>query len=62
MVRPSTRLVRNLLELIAALDRRPPRPERAAEAAIAGDAAVLKASALKRIAELERAATSAPRR
>ena len=51
------RLVRKLLELIAALDRRPPRPERAGEAAIARDAAALKASALKRIAELEHETT-----
>ena len=56
------RLVRDLLELIAALDRRSPRPERAAEAAIARDAAVLKAIALKRIAELERGMTAAPAR
>lgn len=55
-----TRLVRDLLELIAALDRRPPRPERAAEAAIARDAAVLRASTLKQIAELEPETTSAP--
>jgi hypothetical protein len=55
-----TRLVRKLLELVAAIDRRPPRPERAAEAAIARDAAALKASALKRIAELEHETTSAP--
>jgi hypothetical protein len=57
-----TQFVRDLLELIAALDRRPPRPERAAEATIAGDAAALKASALKRIEELEHQTTSEPPR
>lgn len=48
-----TQLLRELYELIAALDRRVPRVERAGEAAIAHDAAALKAKALKRIAELE---------
>lgn len=47
-----TQLVRELRELIAALDRRVPHVERAGEAAIAHDAAMLKAKALKRIAEL----------
>ncbi len=47
-------LVAELRELIAALDRRVPRVERAGELSIARDAAALKASALKRIAELER--------
>jgi hypothetical protein len=47
-----TQLVRELRELIAALDRRVPHVERAGEAAIAHDAALLKAKALKRIAEL----------
>jgi hypothetical protein len=60
MAMMTSRLVRHLLELIAALDRRPPRPERAAEAAIARDAAALRASAVKRIAELEHETTSAP--
>jgi hypothetical protein len=46
-------LVRELHELIAALERRVPRVERAGEAAIARDAAALKAKALQRIAELE---------
>jgi hypothetical protein len=45
-------LIRELRELIAALDRRVPHVERAGEAAIAHDAAMLKAKALKRIAEL----------
>jgi hypothetical protein len=48
-----TQLVRQLRELIAALDRRVPHVERAGEAAIARDAALLKAKALKRIAEIE---------
>jgi len=52
---PSTsRAIRELLELIAALDRRLPQVERAGEEAIAHDAAALKARALKRIEELER--------
>jgi hypothetical protein len=49
-----TRLVRELTELIAALDRRVPHVERAGEASIARDAAALKVRALKRIEELER--------
>ncbi len=48
--------VRELLELIAALDRRVPQVQRAGEASIARDAAMLKARALKRIEELEREA------
>jgi hypothetical protein len=48
-----TQLIRQLRELIAALDRRVPHVERAGEAAIARDAAMLKAKALKRIAELD---------
>jgi len=43
-----------LRELIAALDRRLPQVERAGEAAIARDAAALKAKAIERLAELER--------
>jgi len=46
-------LIRDLHELIAALDRRVPQVERAGEASIARDAAALKVKALKRIAELE---------
>jgi hypothetical protein len=55
LMTPTTRtqLVRQLRELIAALDRRVPHVERAGEAAIARDAALLKAKALKRIAEIE---------
>lgn len=48
------RVVRELMELIAALDRRMPQVQRAGEASIARDAAALKARALKRIDELER--------
>ena len=44
--------IRHLQELIAALDRRVPHVERVGEAEIAREAAALKASALKRIAEL----------
>ncbi len=47
--------IRHLRELIAALDRRVPRVERVGEAEIARDAEALKARALKRIKELERA-------
>ena len=46
--------VRELLELIAALDRRVPQVQRAGESSIARDAAALKVRALKRIEELER--------
>jgi hypothetical protein len=42
-----------LQELVAALDRRVPQVLRVGEAAIAQDAALLKARALERIEELE---------
>lgn len=45
--------LRHLHELIAALDRRVPRVERAGEVAIARDAAALRKKALQRIARLE---------
>jgi len=45
-------LARELHELIAALDRRVPRVERAGESAIARDAAALRARAFDRLAEL----------
>jgi hypothetical protein len=45
-------LTRELEELIAALDRRVPRVEQAGEAAIARDAAALRAKAFSRLAEL----------
>jgi hypothetical protein len=61
MGRPPTRrlnqqVIEDLRELIAALDRRVPRLERAGEAGIARDATALKQEALKRIAELRRCA------
>lgn len=46
--------VRDLMELIAALDRRTPQVLRAGEVSIARDAAALKVRALKRIEALER--------
>ena len=45
-------LARELEELIAALDRRVPRVERAGEAAIARDAAALREKAVQRLAQL----------
>jgi hypothetical protein len=48
--------VRELEELVEALDRRVPRVEHAGEAAIARDAAALRAKALDRLTEL----TSSP--
>jgi hypothetical protein len=47
-------VVRQLVELIAALDRRVPQVQRVGEAAIAREAAALKARALRRIEEIER--------
>jgi hypothetical protein len=52
--------VRELYELIAALDRRVPQVERVGEIAIARAASVLKFEALKRIEELERETPRAP--
>lgn len=53
-VRPSPRttLVRQLQELVVALDRRMPQVMRAGESAIARDAATLRQRALRRIDEL----------
>ena len=48
----TSELARELEELIAALDRRMPRVERAGEAAIARDAAALRTKAVARLAEL----------
>jgi hypothetical protein len=45
-------LARELQELIAALDRRVPRVERAGEAMIAREAAALREKAVQRLAEL----------
>ena len=47
-------LMQDLLELVAALDRRVPRLEQEGERDIARDAQGLRRAALKRIAELER--------
>jgi hypothetical protein len=47
-------LTRELEELIAALDRRVPRVEQVGEAAIARDAAALRAKAADRLEELVR--------
>ena len=58
MALTETPLVRELRELIAALDRRVPHVERAGEISIAQDAAALKAKALQRLAELERDAAA----
>lgn len=48
----TSELARLLQELIAALDRRMPHVERAGEAAIAREAAALRAKAVTRLAEL----------
>jgi hypothetical protein len=45
--------IRELEELIEALDRRVPMVQRAGEATIARDASALKARAMKRVDELE---------
>jgi hypothetical protein len=52
-------VARELEELIAAIDRRVPHIERAGEAAIAREAAALRAKAVERLAELGRRPTSA---
>ena len=57
MAMRSTQLLRDLRELIAALDRRVPQAHRAGEASIARDSAALRARALERIDELERTPT-----
>ena len=51
-MRSASELARDLEALIAALDRRVPRVEQATEAAIARDAAALRAKAVDRLAEL----------
>jgi hypothetical protein len=53
----SPELASALEELIAALDRRVSRVEQAGESAIAHDAAVLRAKAVTRLAELRRSAS-----
>lgn len=57
MVVVTPELLRELQELIDALDRRVPQIQRAGEASIASDAAALKAKAVARIAELEKTPT-----
>ena len=52
MAMTASELARELEELIAALDRRVPRVERAGEAAIARDAAALREKAVQRLARL----------
>jgi hypothetical protein len=52
MARTTADLVRELQELIAALDRRAPHLEREGEADIARDAAALRSRAMARLAEL----------
>ncbi|HXE79746.1 MAG TPA: hypothetical protein VNK41_03280 [Vicinamibacterales bacterium] len=52
----SKKAVRELRELIAAIDRRVPQVHRAGEASIAAEAAALRARALQRIGEFEREA------
>lgn len=52
------RLVRELHELVAALDRRMPQVQRLGEIAIARSAAALRGEALKRIEELAGDATA----
>ena len=47
------RTLRELQELVSALDRRVPQVERAGEVAIASAAAVLRSEAVHRIAEIE---------
>jgi hypothetical protein len=54
MTNQSDSVLRELRELIAALDRRIPQIQRAGEAAIAREAAALKSKAQERIAGIER--------
>jgi len=56
----ASELTRELEELIAALDRRVPRVEQAGEAAIARDAAALRAKAFDRLAQLTTAPAVGP--
>lgn len=54
------RIIRELRELIVALDRRVPQVERVGEVEIARAAIGLRIEALRRIEELEREASDAP--
>ena len=58
--KPDQTVLNDLLELVAALDRRVPRLEREGEGAIVRDARDLRRAALKRIAELERSVSIPP--
>jgi hypothetical protein len=60
MARSHDIIRRDLLELIAALDRRVPSLDREGERDIARDAQALRRAALKRVAELERTLGAAP--
>lgn len=55
MLSAQRRAIQHLRELVAALDLRLPRVERMDEARIAREAAALRADAMHRIIELERA-------
>ena len=59
MALTTAELQRELRELISALDRRVPHMERAGEAVIASDAALLREQAIRRLAELEELERSA---
>ena len=52
--------IRNLQELVDALDRRVPHVERCGEASIARAAAALRAEATNRIADLEQESAAGP--
>lgn len=56
---PRRRTIRELRELVAALDRRVPQVHAAGEASIARAAAALRTVAMSRIEELERAEAAA---
>lgn len=62
MAMTHSELVRDLQELIAALDRRLPAVEQAGEVAIARDAAALRTRALRRLAELTESTSHAVKR
>lgn len=57
-----TDVARRLREFIAALDRRAPRVDHAAESGIARDAAALREAAVTRLAQIAAQTSSAPDR
>jgi hypothetical protein len=57
-IEAATSIIATLRELIAALDERVPRVERAGEAQIAKDSAALREAAVTRIEELTRAGSN----